>query len=342
MTLACILLALIGLLGAFDVAFFHSWKGRLASRRECRREVVIHVVRGVVYAAQFLVVPNLRFAGLAYALLVALFVVDASVAVADVLEEPRSRAAQGGLSGGEYLMHIVLSVLVGAMLCALFQGSSGWWRGPTEIVVEPHAPWALRALLALMAVGALLASALETAILVESTLGAPKPIHVRVRLRTTLERLWNLTQDHRVHPSWDHRFDRIVMLHEDESGGATSGPLGTPDARIATGTTMRYEKRVAGITIRGFGRYKLHKPMRQSTFEFGSDDVRSLIERGVGLWLYTPQADGTIEFFTAYTYAVRWGAIGRVIDRWLFRPFFQRFTEQSFARLAREHFGGAA
>jgi len=34
---------------------------------------------------------------------------------------------------------------------------------------------------------------------------------------------------------------------------------------------MRYERDLLGMTIRGFGRYKLHKPMRQSTFEFWSE-----------------------------------------------------------------------
>ena len=55
---ATTLLLLIGLLGAADIAYFHSWRGRLVVRPECRREAWIHVVRGVVYAAQFAVVPN--------------------------------------------------------------------------------------------------------------------------------------------------------------------------------------------------------------------------------------------------------------------------------------------
>jgi hypothetical protein len=105
---------------------------------------------------------------------------------------------------------------------------------------------------------------------------------------------------------------------------------------------MRYEKSVLGLTIRGFGRYKLHKPMQQSTFEFWSDDPRSLIRRGVGLWRYTPVGDGTIEFATSYTYDVRWGALGRALDRVAFRPALQWLTEASFRRLARNHFPGGA
>lgn len=41
----------------------------------------------------------------------------------------------------------------------------------------------------------------------------------------------------------------------------------------------------------------------------------------------------------SYTYAVRWGIVGRIFDRVVFRPLFQRETEWSFARLARDWFG---
>src|SRR5262249_17216151 len=125
---------------------------------------------------------------------------------------------------------------------------------------------------------------IETVALVEPMLPSPRPIHVSVRLPTTIANLWELTQDHRLHPSWDHRFDRITML--------------AADGEIRTGTCMLYEKTVFGMTIKGEGRYKLHRPLRQSTFEFGSDDPRSLIRHGVGLWLYRPCAPGIVEFST--------------------------------------------
>jgi hypothetical protein len=75
--------------------------------------------------------------------------------------------------------------------------------------------------------------------------------------------------------------------------------------------------------------------MKQSTFEFWSNDRRSLIESGRGLWRYLPNGDGTIDFFTAYTYRVRWGLLGKLIDRLFFRPLMKWATERSFDRLAR-------
>jgi hypothetical protein len=315
---ATILLLAIGVIGAFDIAYFHTWRGALTKRPECRSEATVHVIRGFVYAAQFLLIPNVRLYGAWYAALVALFVIDAAVAMTDVLLEPKSRESQGGLPRAEYLIHIVLSVLVGALLWSVFTTTWGDWNAPTDIRIAPHLFWPTT----VMAAGSIAVSLLEALSLWESTWRPPSPLHVSVKLKTSLEALWNFTQDHHRHPTWDHRFTKIVMLANE----------------IKTGTQMRYEKNVLGLTIRGFGRYKLHKPMQQSTFEFWSSDPRSLIRRGAGLWRYTPASNGTIAFATSYTYEVRWGLLGRVIDRLIFRPAMQWYTEQSFRRLARDHF----
>lgn len=323
MKTASILLAVIGLLGAFDIAYFHWYKCRLSERPESRLEVWIHAARGVIYALQFALVPNVRFNGVYYAAFAALFAADIAVAWTDVAIEPASRRSQGGLPRGEYFMHIVLSVLVGAYLHAIAGDSLGWRSLPSAVVIAPvDIPAWLRALLLAMSAGSLLVAAFEAFGLIEQRLPRPRPLHVSVRIRTSVERLWQITQDHHLHPSWDHRFSRIIMLAD----------------AIRAGSAMRYERAVLGLTIRGHGRYKLHRPYRQSTFEFWSDDPRSLIRRGVGLWLYTPLGDGTVQFSTAYTYDVRWGILGRVIDRLVFRPFFQRETERSFRRLAALYF----
>ena len=328
MLTASILLLTLALLGAFDIAYFHTYRCRLSRRPESRTEAWIHVVRGVIYALQMALVPNVRFAGAWYAAFVGLFVADVAIALADVAVEPASRRSQGGLPDGEYFMHIVLSVLAGAYLHALFSTSAPWARLPTAVAYAPAAPPLLRAALLVMGAGSLTVAAAEAWALVPHRAPAvrPRPLHVSVRLRTTVERLWDITQDHVLHPTWDHRFSRIVMLAP----------------RIETGTEMRYERTVLGMTIRGFGRYKLHRPLSQSTFEFWSDDPRSLIRRGVGLWLYRPLGDGTVLFSTSYTYEVRWGALGWLLDRLVFRPFFQRETERSFRRLAETWFSGGA
>ena len=326
MLLAAILLVLIGAVGAFDVFTFHR-DACLTSRPDTRDEAWIHVARGFVYPLQFVLVAEVELHGAWYGAFVALLVLDVAIAVADVAIEPVTRRAQGGLPAGEYAAHMLLSVLVGAYLCALVSASIAWATLPTAIVHVPHAPLAVRVALHVLAAGCLAVTVLDVLALVEPRLRRVPPVQVQVDLRASLADVWTLTQDHRLHPSWDHRFSRIDML----DGGAGAGPR--------TGTTMRYTKRLCpGVTIHGFGRYKLHRPMRQSTFEFWSADVRSLIRRGVGLWLYTPRPDGTIRFSTSYTYEVRWGVLGRYLDRWIFRRLMQAETDRSFRRLAAEHF----
>jgi hypothetical protein len=326
MLTACILLACIGLLGAFDIAYFHTKTCRLTTRPECRREAWLHVVRGFVYTAQFWIVPNVRFTGAWTLAVAALFAVDALTAAMDILEEPRARAPQGGLPGGEYLMHMVLSVLVGAMLACIGRATLARAGLPSAVVFEGQVPLLLRAALGVMGLVCTGVAVTETLALIDAGLPAPAPIHVSIVLAAPRCAVWAVTQDHVRHPTWDHRFSKITMLAD----------------QIGTGTCMRYEKRLApGMTIRGWGRYKLHRPERQSTFAFGSRDRRSLIVEGVGLWLYRDvvvRGELRTEFRTSYTYRVRWGLVGRLFDRVVFRPLFQRETERSFARLARLYF----
>jgi len=318
----CVLLLVIGLIGAFDVFHFHR-PAQITARPAARREAWLHIARGAIYTAQFVVVPNVRFTGAWVAALIALYVADIVIAIADVMCEPAARREVGGLPAGEYLAHIVLSVLVGALLWSLASHTWAWLQAPTALCWAPEVPGALRAALAVLGAGCLASALVDLAALITQT--SPPPVHVAVRLRAPLAEIWRITQDHRLHPAWDHRFTEITML----------------SAPITTGTCMRYDKRVAGMTVRGFGRYKLHRPLQQSTFEFWSDDWRSPIRRGVGLWRYVPAPDGSVEFRTSYTYDVRWGLLGRVLDRVILRRWFQRETERSFARLRRDFFADA-
>ena len=61
MAAASFLLAIICLLGAFDIAYFHHHRCRLSQRAESRNEAWVHVVRGVIYTLQLVLVPNVRF-----------------------------------------------------------------------------------------------------------------------------------------------------------------------------------------------------------------------------------------------------------------------------------------
>ena len=87
-----------------------------------------------------------------------------------------------------------------------------------------------------------------------------------------------------------------------------------------------------GIAVQGIGRYLQNIPPKHSTFEFESDDWKSIIMRGRGIWLYEPYAEGTY-FKTVYDYEVRYGMVGAFIDALIFRRLIQLATEWGFETL---------
>lgn len=156
LTAAFYLLLIAGHLGFFDVVYFHHYRCQLHRRPECQREVLWHTARHFIYACQFIFIANLRLHGLAMLALVVLYVADIFVAWSDVWEETRSRSVQGGLPRGEYLMHTVLSVLVGGYLMCVAQATWGDWAAPTAVIIDPpQVPWPLRALMTFMGLSAL-------------------------------------------------------------------------------------------------------------------------------------------------------------------------------------------
>src|ERR1051325_6999235 len=175
-----LLLLSIGCLGAFDVFFFHRREARIAEGKDARAEAWIHVARGIIYSLQFAIVPNVRLCGAWYAAFVALFAVDAAIAVADVRVEPDARRSVGGLPRGEYLAHIVLSVLVGALLYSLARHTIGWASEPTGVAWAPSMPAVLRAALAVLGAGCLATTLGDVACIATQEL--PPPVHVAVRL----------------------------------------------------------------------------------------------------------------------------------------------------------------
>jgi hypothetical protein len=319
MTTAFYLLLLIGHLGAFDVLYFHGHRCRLAERPECRREVLWHTLRHAVYAGQFVAVANLRFHGAALWLLVALYAADVFVAWADVWAETTSRKPQGGLPRGEYLMHVVLSVLVGAYLCCV---AGAVWPDrllPAAIVVEPPAvPGLLRGLMTAM--GAVAALTFVYDLVRWLRPGArtqQKAIVVEALIEAPLEEVWQRTQDPELHLLWDIRFDSIRYTRETDARG-----FALMDYRTSLGF---------GVEVAGTGRYLQNSPLRHSTFEFGSRDWKSLITRGRGIWQYERRPGGTF-FRTVFDYQVRYGVIGRTLDL-VFRPVMRLATEWGFETL---------
>ncbi len=74
---------------------------------------------------------------------------------------------------------------------------------------------------------------------------------------------------------------------------------------------------------------------RTSSLKFWSADRKSLIRAGSGYWKYEPgdQPEQKVRFVTGYDYTVRFGALGQVFDRLVFRPLIGWATAWSFDRL---------
>jgi hypothetical protein len=153
MEIATYLLFILGLLGGIDVLFYHSIAHGIRHHSESRTELILHSFRGPVYALLFLSVPNFVPRGAYWWMLVGILGIDFLITVFDFLVERRSREMLGGLPTAEYILHLLMAVLFGALVMSIWLETSTWSKSPTSIVFSPaNVSWALRAALALMAV----------------------------------------------------------------------------------------------------------------------------------------------------------------------------------------------
>src|SRR5947208_2493059 len=147
-----------------------------------------------------------------------------------------------------------------------------------------------------------------------------------------MDELWEKTQNPQLHQRWDLRFTQIEYLPR--QGEETQGFL--------------YRTRVGfGLKIDGQGESVGERDgdggSRTSSLKFWSEDSKSLIKAGSGYWKYVPKEGNggrattpghpTIRFFTWYDYETRLGTLGKLIDRFLFRPLLGWATAWSFDRL---------
>ena len=151
-----------------------------------------------------------------------------------------------------------------------------------------------------------------------------KPIVVEIDIKTDLERLWKHTQIPELHQQWDLRFSEIDYLTKKDKTEFQD---------------FRYRTRIGfGFDIHGIGRSKTAidrtSGERISILRFASSQRISLIRQGQGYWRYIETPDRErITFATRFDYSTRFGFLGRIMDRWLFRPLFGYMTAWSFDRL---------
>jgi len=147
-------------------------------------------------------------------------------------------------------------------------------------------------------------------------------VYVEILIRTPMDALWAHTQTPTLHERWDLRFSRIDYL---------------PRACDTEPQRFRYTTRIAfGFEVSGegetAGQRDLADGSRSSALRFGSDEPCSIIREGSGYWKYIPTTEG-IRFLTRYDYSTRFGPVGALIDRFVFRPLLGWATAWSFDRL---------
>lgn len=145
-------------------------------------------------------------------------------------------------------------------------------------------------------------------------------VFVETKICCTLEELWRRTQDPREHQRWDLRFSDIEYL---------------PRPDLEQPQRFVYRRQIGVLAVEGRGETVGARHAAgecASALKFWSDDPKSLIREGAGYWKYIP-GDGAVRFITRYDYQVRYGRLGRLIDRCLFRPWIAWATAWSFDRL---------
>ena len=158
MTIALWLLAVQGVIGAFDTLYYHEWKARLPARGvRAAPELKLHAFRDFLYAVLFGTLPFVVWQGRWAAVLAAVLVSEIVLTLADFVVEIAVRKPIGDVYGGERVTHAVMGILYGAMVANLIPVLRTWWSMPTAWVpATTVVPDLLRWALAIMAAGVFL------------------------------------------------------------------------------------------------------------------------------------------------------------------------------------------
>ncbi len=158
MIVALWLLAIQGVIGAFDTVYYHEWRARLPARgKQAASELKLHAARDFFYAVLFATLPWIAWQGMWALALVAVFVAEIALTLTDFVVEIAVRKQLGDVYGGERVTHAVMGILYGAMVAHVLPAIGRWWTLPTALVVDwIEMPDALRWALFTMAAGVFL------------------------------------------------------------------------------------------------------------------------------------------------------------------------------------------
>lgn len=158
MTVALWLLAIQGVIGAFDTLYYHEWRARLPARgKQAASELKLHAARDFFYAVLFATLPWIAWQGRWVLVLTGAIVAEIVLTLTDFVVEITVRKQLGDVYAGERVTHAVMGILYGAMAANLIPVLARWWTLPTQLaVVWTDVPAALQWSLFVMAAGVLL------------------------------------------------------------------------------------------------------------------------------------------------------------------------------------------
>jgi len=138
-TLLWTLIAVQVALGAFDTLFHHELTERLAWRPSQKKELRLHGVRNLIYAALFVALGWCEAQGALAALVGGLLAVELVITLWDFVEEDMTRR----LPASERITHTLLALNYGAILTLLAPVLIGWAARDTAVMAADHGLWSL-------------------------------------------------------------------------------------------------------------------------------------------------------------------------------------------------------
>ncbi|HSC67958.1 MAG TPA: TIGR01777 family oxidoreductase [Cellvibrio sp.] len=145
--LALQLMAAQGVMGAFDTLYHHELTETLAQRTSARRELSIHALRAILYAALFIGLSCWVWHGWFAVILFSVVAVEIVLTLWDFVVEDKTRM----LPATERVTHTLLAINGGAFITLLALQLPGWWSLPAAVVWQPHG--GLSVFLALCGIG---------------------------------------------------------------------------------------------------------------------------------------------------------------------------------------------
>jgi hypothetical protein len=137
MTVALWLLAIQGVIGAFDTLYYHEWRARLPARgRQAASELKLHAARDFFYAILFATLPWIAWQGTWVLVLAGVFVAEIVLTLTDFVVEIAVRKQLGDVYAGERVTHAIMGILYGAMVAKLIPVLGQWWERPDALAVE--------------------------------------------------------------------------------------------------------------------------------------------------------------------------------------------------------------